>query len=198
MESKISAVLQNCQSIKDVVNLINKGGTSHCDANQIAGQYAFTAAKQDGFGYEIENAEAHLSCLSEAGANFDLIKAIDAFVELEEEEGEIMAANQHLADMLGARIEKHRGYGNNLLQMNLTKEDEDLACQVILEKRKTCISKITKSEIGSSHWYVTCLARIKERADSIKSCYVTEETKQQWIEEIYLTAEEMLKNRMGF
>ena len=114
MESKISAVLQNCQSIEDVVSLINKGGTSDYDANQIAGQYAFTAAKEAGFGYEIENAEAHLSVLSEAGANFDLIKAVDAFVDLEE--AEIMVVNQNLADIIKTRIEKRGLTGKTWLK----------------------------------------------------------------------------------
>ena len=86
----------------------------------------------------------------------------------------------------------------NILQLGITKEEEELACQMILENRKVLISSITKSEIGSQHWYVTCVARIKEHADGIKNIDVADATKQQWLDDIYSTAQELLNVKIGF
>jgi hypothetical protein len=56
------------------------------------------------------------------------------------------------------------------------------------------ISKYSNSEIGSKHWYVTCLAKIKRNSYAInmKEDYVTPELIELWSMEIYDISKEML------
>lgn len=78
---EISQALQNAQSIDDVVEIINEGGTSSYDSNEIASQYAYNAADEAGYGIDQANIEGHLDLLAEAGANFDYREAVKAALE---------------------------------------------------------------------------------------------------------------------
>lgn len=71
----ISQTIQNAQSIDDVVNAINEGGTSSFSGNELAGQYAYDAADDAGYGFDDANLDAHLDALTEAGAEFDYSEA---------------------------------------------------------------------------------------------------------------------------
>lgn len=72
-----SQALQNAKSIEEVVELINGGGTSNNDGNEIAGQYAFDGANESkDNGLNKEDFEAQLDCLIEAGAIFDYPQAL--------------------------------------------------------------------------------------------------------------------------
>ena len=74
---EISQALQNAQSIDRVVEIINGGGTSSYSANEIAGQYAWQAADQAGYGIDRDNIDGHLGFLIDAGAEFDHAMAIE-------------------------------------------------------------------------------------------------------------------------
>ena len=71
----ISQALQNAQSQDEVVLIINNGGTSDYNSSEIAGQYAWDAAR-DQDDTSDNNIEAMLDLLVEAGANFDLQEAM--------------------------------------------------------------------------------------------------------------------------
>jgi len=73
---EISQALQNAQSLKQVVELVNEGGASFFDQNEIAAQYSWDAAQDADYGMSIENLEGHLNLLAEAGAKFDHSEAI--------------------------------------------------------------------------------------------------------------------------
>lgn len=82
---KYSIALQNCQSIEKVVKLINDGGTSEYEANELVAQYAFNAAldnvetNDSAFRDEVE---AQVYMLSEAGAKFDYEEVFELFNQL--------------------------------------------------------------------------------------------------------------------
>jgi len=72
---KNSTQLAECTSIEQVVDIIN-GDTSNLGSDYIAGEYAFDAAKENGFGLTEGNFDFHLDYLKDAGANFDSAEAI--------------------------------------------------------------------------------------------------------------------------
>ena len=72
----ISQALQNAQSIEQVVEIINGGGTSEYSANEIAGQYAFNAADESGYDIDGASLDAHLEVIIDAGAKFDYSSAL--------------------------------------------------------------------------------------------------------------------------
>lgn len=76
--SNISICLQECQDIEQVVKLINGGGSSDEDGDEISGQYAYDAA-EDKVEWEFR---AHLEFLEEAGAKFDYVKALETAKEM--------------------------------------------------------------------------------------------------------------------
>ncbi|MCG7545400.1 hypothetical protein MHM93_14560 [Pseudoalteromonas sp. MM17-2] len=74
---EISQAINEAQSLEQVVAIVNDGGTSRFDQNEIAAQYAYDAADDAGFGLSKANIEAHLDVLVEAGAEFDYLKAVE-------------------------------------------------------------------------------------------------------------------------
>lgn len=74
---EISQALQNAQSLDQVVAVINGGGTSSFNNEEIAAQYAWDAAEDNGEGMSTEEIEAHLDVLVEAGAEFDYQEALE-------------------------------------------------------------------------------------------------------------------------
>lgn len=74
---QISQALQNCHSATHVAEIINGGGTAFYTAEQIAGQYAFDAARDAGYGLADENLEAHLEFIRSEGARFDWSGAME-------------------------------------------------------------------------------------------------------------------------
>jgi hypothetical protein len=79
---EISQALLNAKSIDQVVELVNEGGTSLYDQNEIAAQYAWSSAEDADHGMSTENLIAHLDLLSDAGAKFDSGAAIEALNEM--------------------------------------------------------------------------------------------------------------------
>lgn len=74
-----SISLQNCNSINDVVLLINQGGSSELTDIEHAAEYVIDCCN-DQKDLSMENAEAHLDILIEAGAkvNFqEVVKEIE-------------------------------------------------------------------------------------------------------------------------
>jgi hypothetical protein len=53
-------------------------------------------------------------------------------------------------------------------------------------------SKLTNSEIGSSHWFVTLVAKCKHIGEFMKDRQITDEQRQVWGEEIYNACSELL------
>ncbi|ODN41114.1 hypothetical protein [Piscirickettsia litoralis] len=83
----ISQALQQAQTFQQVVDMINAanndesipyhGGVDCANTgDELAGQYAYDAADEAGYGIDEHNLEAHLELLSEAGAKFDHSKAM--------------------------------------------------------------------------------------------------------------------------
>lgn len=82
----ISPAIENAYSITQVVEIVNaanRGDTSAYygvgefkDGDQLAGHYAYDAAKSAGYGMEEADFEAHLEFLRDAGAVFNSIKAV--------------------------------------------------------------------------------------------------------------------------
>lgn len=71
--------LENCNSIQQVVELINNEPSTDAPAELIAAAYAVDAAReqeQDG-GFNEAGIEAQLDCLVEAGANFEYPDALE-------------------------------------------------------------------------------------------------------------------------
>lgn len=78
----ISNALQNAHSIDQVVELINSGSCEGMEgiefsSEQLAGQYAWSCAKEAGYGVGKTEIEAQLELISEHGAKFDLNQALD-------------------------------------------------------------------------------------------------------------------------
>ncbi len=69
----ICQALKDCLQLTDVIKLINKGGSSEADRNEIAAQYAYDAAENK----EVNEIEYHLDYLVEHGAKFDMQKALE-------------------------------------------------------------------------------------------------------------------------
>lgn len=67
--------LSNCNSIDDVVELIN-GGDSITDCDVLAAKYSIDCSKEDDFGINDENLSAHLEILESAGANFNFAESL--------------------------------------------------------------------------------------------------------------------------
>ncbi|MGP9800522.1 hypothetical protein [Rheinheimera sp. NSM] len=82
----ISPAIENAYSITEVVEIVNAanrdeaiayyGGTELRDGDQLAGHYAYDAAKNAGYGMEEADFEAHLEFLRDAGAVFNSTKAV--------------------------------------------------------------------------------------------------------------------------
>lgn len=66
--------LSNCNSIDQVVELVNRTG-SDASAEMIAAAYAIDGAKENGYGMDREHLEVYLSALHESGAEFNYQKA---------------------------------------------------------------------------------------------------------------------------
>jgi len=79
----MSILLEDATTAEDVVQIINSGDV--CEgiegieftAEQLAGEYAFNAAKQSDYGAEECKLEAHLEFIRDLGADFDLESALD-------------------------------------------------------------------------------------------------------------------------
>lgn len=77
-----SNTIRNCSSLEQVITVINGGaivegmeGVEFTPA-QMAGQYAFEAARESGWPVDESALDAHLDFLAEAGAEFDRSGAI--------------------------------------------------------------------------------------------------------------------------
>lgn len=84
----ISTALQNAHSIDQVVELINSGSCEGMEGiefngEQLAAQYAWSCAKEAGYGVGKAEIEAQLEIISEHGANFDLNRALDLALKFE-------------------------------------------------------------------------------------------------------------------
>lgn len=71
----------NTKTREQIVRYINEGGGAEgmegieFTASQLAGQYAFNAAKEAGYGLTAEDMQGQLEYLAEAGAVFDEAQA---------------------------------------------------------------------------------------------------------------------------
>lgn len=67
--------LENCQTIDQVVELINDESATDANQEMVAAKYAWDAAVENGY---TDNAsiETHLELLAEAGAEFDSAEAL--------------------------------------------------------------------------------------------------------------------------
>ena len=72
---KRSIALDNAGSIEQAAAIVSEG-TAFFSSNQLAGQYAFEAAKEAGDGFAYESLVFHLECLADAGADFDAVEAV--------------------------------------------------------------------------------------------------------------------------
>lgn len=72
-----STALDFAGSIERAAEIVTEG-TAFFTPAQLAGQYAFEAARDAGYGTDEETMEAHLEFLREAGATFDAAAAIEA------------------------------------------------------------------------------------------------------------------------
>lgn len=68
---KMCPKLQNCNSINQVVALINDELASDASAEQLAAEYAYNAADEAGYGRGPTEVEFHMDYLAEQGAIFD-------------------------------------------------------------------------------------------------------------------------------
>lgn len=68
---ELSAFLLSAQSLDQVVKTINVGGTPLFGSNELAGQYAYIAAKESGYGFSDIQLFTHLEYLQQFGAHFD-------------------------------------------------------------------------------------------------------------------------------
>ena len=72
-----SNTIRNCSSLEQVVTVINGGAIVEgmegveFTAAQLAGQYAFEAARDSGWAVDAAAIAAHLDILADAGAEFD-------------------------------------------------------------------------------------------------------------------------------
>lgn len=68
--------VNNTNTLADLAELINDGGTAMVSAAELAGGYAHLAAEDAGFGHDDGNHEAHLDVLSSAGADINYDEAL--------------------------------------------------------------------------------------------------------------------------
>ena len=68
--------LENCNSIGQVVELINDEMSTDASAEMVAAKYALDGAKESGYN-DNASIEAQLDSLVEAGAEFDFRKALE-------------------------------------------------------------------------------------------------------------------------
>lgn len=73
-------VLGSCQTIEQVVALINDEMASDASAEMIAAKYAHDAAVDSGY-ISDDNIEAQLESLFEAGAIFDFASALEMAID---------------------------------------------------------------------------------------------------------------------
>ena len=83
---EISQAIQNCtRGIDGIVEIINNGGTSFYDSEEIAAQYAWDGLSEDvdqnGGDFNKEGLKAHMESLTDAGAEFDFEKAFEICLE---------------------------------------------------------------------------------------------------------------------
>ena len=89
----ISNALQNAHSIDQVVELINSGSCEGMEgiefsSEQLAGQYAWSCAKEAGYGVEENDLEAQLEIIAEQGAEFDSKKALEHALQIAKNDNE--------------------------------------------------------------------------------------------------------------
>lgn len=89
----ISNALQNAHSIDQVVELINSGSCEGMEgiefsSEHLAGQYAWSCAKEAGYGVEENDLEAQLEIIAEQGAEFDLKKALEHALQIAKNDNE--------------------------------------------------------------------------------------------------------------
>lgn len=68
--------LDNCNSIEQVVELINNEFSSDATAEMIAAAYALQAANEAGYGVDESNIDYHLDYLKDAGAKFNFNESL--------------------------------------------------------------------------------------------------------------------------
>ena len=71
--------LTNSNSVDHVVNIINRDATEYDEcytSDYLAGQYAFESALDSGF-FDEDSLESHLDFISENGAKFDKVNALN-------------------------------------------------------------------------------------------------------------------------
>lgn len=68
-------ILDGAGSLEQAAKIVTQGSAMF-SPDHLAGQYAFVAAAQAGFGFETDTLEAHLEILRDAGAEFDTPAAI--------------------------------------------------------------------------------------------------------------------------
>ncbi len=73
--------LENCNSLEEVVDLINT--TTEFDKEDVAAIYAFESAVESGYEIHEEEIAAHLDVLIGAGAEFDYQKSLKIALSLE-------------------------------------------------------------------------------------------------------------------
>ncbi len=72
----ISTAIKEAQSIEDVVQLIDNGGTNSDSPEEVAGTYAYLAVIDTNH-VDKEHAKSQLDALIEAGAKFDYDLALE-------------------------------------------------------------------------------------------------------------------------
>ncbi len=68
--------LENCHSIKQVVELINNQSATDASAEMVAAAYAWNAAEESGY-TDNDSIEANLDFLRDSGAEFDFSEALE-------------------------------------------------------------------------------------------------------------------------
>ncbi len=69
--------LENCNSIAQVVELINDEFSSDATAEMIAAAYAIDGATEAGYGLGEDDLSAQLDAIQEVGAKFEYAKALE-------------------------------------------------------------------------------------------------------------------------
>jgi len=70
-----STVFDHLPNIEAAAEAVTEG-TAMCSSEQLAGQWAFDAAKDAGCGFDAAYLEAHLDFLRDAGARFEPTQAL--------------------------------------------------------------------------------------------------------------------------
>lgn len=74
---KISNILNNTQSLSDIIKTINNGGTYLHNSESIAAQYAYESQKESGYTIDKESIYRHLDVLIDNGALFNYKKSVE-------------------------------------------------------------------------------------------------------------------------